>query len=67
MTMPSKNFPGPSYNSLIENDSQIVKVPPDYFGWGARSSIMPSGGDQRGNDSAAPGAKEMTVKHVSGG
>ena len=62
--MPSKNFPGPSYNSIIETDPQIVKVPLQEMGWGSRNSIYPKGTDVKANNPAAPGAPEMTVKHV---
>ena len=50
-------FPGPTYNRIIETDPQIVKVPMPTMGWGARSSALPSG-------NAAPSAPEMTIKHV---
>lgn len=56
--MANKNFPGPNVNRLIENDPQIVKVPMDYMGWGARASVMPKG-------EAAPAAPQMGIKHVS--
>ncbi len=60
------NFPGPSYNRIIESDPQIISVGMDKFtGWGARASVMPSGGDPTTNNSAAPRAPEMTVKHVA--
>ena len=63
--MSDKNFPGPSYNRLIENDPQIVKVGMDFYGWGARSSIFAElKGDAKGNNAAPPGAPEMTIKHV---
>lgn len=62
--MASKNFPGPGYNSLIENDPQIVKVPMDEMGWGARNSALPKGGDPRSNNPAAPTAPEMGIQHV---
>lgn len=50
-------FPGPTYNRIIESDPQIIKVPFDHMGWGARASAQPSG-------DAAPKASEMTLKHV---
>lgn len=50
-------FPGPSYNRIIESDPQIVKVPMDNMAWGSRPSAMPKGGE-------APAAPEMTIKHV---
>lgn len=50
-------FPGPNYNRIIESDPQIVKVPLDNMGWGARPSALPKGGE-------APSAPEMTIKHV---
>lgn len=62
--MPNPKFPAPSYNSIIETDPQIVKVPLDYMGWGSRKSALPSGGDVRSNNPAAPGAPEMTLKHI---
>jgi len=51
-------FPGPTYNKVIEADPQIVKVPMDVAGWGARASAQPKG-------DAAPSAPEMTIKHVA--
>lgn len=51
-------FPGPTYNRIIESDPQIIKVPMDTMGFGARSSALPKG-------EAAPTAPEMTIKHVS--
>lgn len=50
-------FPGPTYNRIIETDPQIVKVPLDSMGWGARASAQPKG-------DAAPSAPQMTIKHV---
>lgn len=50
-------FPGPTYNRIIEADPQIVKVPLPMMGWGARSSALPKG-------DAAPAAPEMAIKHV---
>lgn len=65
--MPSKNFPGPSYNKLIETDSQIVKVDLDIVEWGARKSIFPKGGSAEvpGKVGQAPTAPEMVIKHTS--
>ena len=65
--MSTKNFPGPSINRLIDTDPQIVKVPLDYFQWGSRPSVMPSGTDPKGSKSGqAPGSSgEMTIKHTS--
>ena len=64
--MANKNFPGPNINRLIESDPQIIKVPMDEVGWGARKSIF---GHMKGsvvsNDPASPSAPEMSVKHVS--
>jgi len=51
--MAAKNFPGPNINRIIDQDPQIVKVPMDYEGWGARASALPK---NVGN--------EMTIKHV---
>jgi len=64
------NFPGPTYNRLIETDPQILKVPFDNVGIGARLSIM--GKDAMGADasnnanqkSGPPAAPEITIKHV---
>lgn len=50
-------FPGPTYNRIIETDPQIVKVPMPTMEWGARSSAQPKG-------DAAPSAPQMTIKHV---
>lgn len=50
-------FPGPTYNRIIETDPQIVKVDMPKMDWGARPSALPSG-------NAAPAAPEMTIKHV---
>ena len=63
--MADSKFPGPNYNRLIENDSQIVKVPMDNMGWGARTSIFGRlNGDPKGQNPAKPTAPEMTIKHV---
>jgi hypothetical protein len=64
------NFPGPTYNRIIETDPQIVKVPLDNVGIGARLSIM--GKDAMGADSSAnenqrsgpPSAPEFLLKHT---
>ena len=56
--MASKNFPGPNINRIIDQDPQIVKIPLDTMGWGARNSALPKG-------EKAPTAPEMTVKHTS--
>jgi len=64
------NFPGPGYNRIIETDPQIVKVPLDNMGIGARLSIFGKdimGGDPSNNanqKSGPPGAPEITIKHV---
>ena len=50
-------FPGPTYNRIIETDPQIVKVDMNKMDWGARPSAQPKG-------DAAPSAPQMTVKHV---
>jgi hypothetical protein len=65
--MASKNFPGPNINRLIDTDPQIVKVPMDYFQWGARASNMPKGTDPKSDKPGqAPGSNsEMTIKHTS--
>jgi len=52
--MANKNFPGPNINRIIEQDPQIVKVPMDYEGWGARASALPK-----------DTSNSMTIKHVS--
>jgi len=58
-------WPNPTYNKIIDRDPQIVSVGRDEFtGWGARPSGLPSGGDPKTNDSAAPTAPEMTIQHV---
>lgn len=65
--MAAKNFPGPSINRIIETDPQIVKVPLDHFGWGARQSIFGHlGNDPKSNNPAKPTAPEMTIKHTGG-
>lgn len=51
--MADKNFPGPNYNRLIENDPQIVKVEMDQMGWGSRKSGQPK--DIKNS---------MTIEHV---
>jgi hypothetical protein len=55
--MPSKNFPGPSIDRLIESDPQIIKVPMENMGWGARASAMPKGDEK-------PNQSNMTLSHV---
>lgn len=55
--MPSKNFPGPSIDRLIESDPQIIKVPMETMGWGARSSAMPKGDEK-------PNTGPMGISHV---
>ena len=63
--MADKNFPGPSYNRIIEEDPQIVKVPMNSMGWASRMSIFGElKGDARGNNASPPNAPEMTIKHV---
>jgi hypothetical protein len=66
--MPSQNFPGPNYNKLIEQDSQIVKIDLDIMEWGARMSVFPKGAnpDSPGKTAGAPKAPEFSIKHVSG-
>lgn len=62
-----KNFPGPSYNRLIEKDAQIIKVDMDTMGWGARKSIFNElGNDPTSQNPANPTAPEMTLRHVKG-
>jgi hypothetical protein len=63
------NFPGPTYNRIIETDPQVIKVPLDNVGIGARLSIF--GKDAMGADPSAnlqksgpPGAPEITIKHT---
>jgi hypothetical protein len=64
------NFPGPTYNRIIETDPQIVKVPLDNVGWGARLSIMGAGvmgADPSSNNSqksGPPAALEFAIKHI---
>lgn len=63
--MANKNFPGPSINRLIETDPQIIKVPMDEMGWGSRKSTLARlKNSVSSNDPAAPGAPEMSIKHV---
>jgi hypothetical protein len=58
-------FPAPNYNRIIESDPQIVKVPFDETGWGARKSIFGEmGSDARSNNPSKPTAPEMTITHV---
>lgn len=58
-------FPAPTYNRLIETDPQIVKVPMDTFGWGARNSIFGElGNDPKSNNPSKPTAPEMTIVHT---
>ena len=52
--MASPKFPGPTYNRIIDQDPQIVKVPMDYEGWGSRASAMPK-----------DTSNSMTIRHVS--
>jgi len=65
--MASNRFPGPTYNQLIGKDAQIVKVDMDIAEIGARRSAMPGGHDPQrpGSVHNAPGAPEMTIKHVT--
>jgi len=64
------NFPGPTYNRIIETDPQIIKVPLDNVGIGARLSIF--GADSMAADPSAnerqksgpPTAPEFTIKHT---
>jgi hypothetical protein len=64
------NFPGPNYNRIIETDPQIIKVPLDNVGIGARLSIF--GKDVMGNEpqnnsnqrSGPPSAPELMIKHT---
>ena len=65
--MASQNFPGPNINRLIDQDPQIVKVPMDYTGWGARASVMALMSSDPASASNLPGkptAPEMTIRHV---
>jgi len=58
-------FPAPNYNRIIESDPQIVKVPLDEFGWGARSSLFSElRHDARSNSPSKPDAPEMGIRHV---
>lgn len=47
------NFPGPSFNKLIDKDPQIKKVSMENAEWGARKSGMPT--DVK---------NDMTISHV---
>ena len=62
------NFPGPTYNRIIETDPQILKVPLDNVGWGARMSIFGAmSADPSANSSqksGQPSAPEFGIKHV---
>jgi hypothetical protein len=60
------NWPGPTYNRLIETDPQIIKVSMDIMEWGARNAIFPKGTDPNrpGAIHGAPAAPEITIKHV---
>jgi hypothetical protein len=62
------NFPGPTYNRIIETDPQIVKVPMDNVGWGARMSIFgmmsADPASSSSQKSGQPKAPEMSIKHV---
>lgn len=53
MVAPNTKFPGPNYNQVIETDPQILQVPLESMGWGARKSGMPG---SIKND--------QTIKHV---
>ena len=50
-------WPQQGYNSLIENDPMIVKVPMDNVDWGARKGTMAKA---RGGDNGG----KMGIKHV---
>lgn len=66
--MAERNFPGPTYNRLIESDSQIVKITFDNMGWGSRKSIFSQlGNDPTSQNPSNPSAPEMTLRHVKGG
>ncbi len=55
--MPSTTFPGPKYTKVIEKDPQIVQVPLDHSGWGARPVST--------NGSMSQTEKKVTgIKHV---
>lgn len=47
------NFPGPSFNKLIDKDPQIKKVSMESTEWGARKSALPT--DVK---------NDMTISHV---
>jgi hypothetical protein len=51
--MATNKFPGPSINTLIDEDPSIVKVPLDHAEFGARKSLTPK--DIRNN---------MTIVHT---
>lgn len=61
------NFPGPTYNRLIESDAQIVKIDFDSMGFGSRKSIFNQlGNDPKSQNPANPTAPEMTLRHTKG-
>ena len=49
------------YNSLIDNDPQIVKVPMETVDWGARRGAI-----NRAKKPESGGNGRMTIKHVGG-
>lgn len=55
---PNKNFPGPKYNQVIQNDPQIIKINEDHMEWGARQSILGKA-DMKGD-----GNSDLKIEHV---
>jgi hypothetical protein len=52
--MPNPNFLQPSYNKIIEQDPQIIKVNLEYTEWGARKSNL-----------SQNTVNDMTLEHAS--
>ena len=52
-------WPSTPYNSLIENDPMIVKVPMDNVDWGARKGTM-----AKARNPESGGSGKMGIKHV---
>lgn len=53
-------WPRQSYNKLIENDPQIVKVPLETMDWGSRGSMM-------GRASKATQNGKLGIRHIPNG
>jgi len=56
--MPNENFLAPKYNECKESDPQIIRVPLDDMGFGARKSALPTSISGSAQDNS------MTIKHV---